>query len=61
MKEFVDWRDHGRFILALDLWEHSYYSKYKNNRKKYIEAWWNVVNWNFVSKAHAIVTGIYGL
>lgn len=61
MKEFVDWRDHGRFILTLDLWEHSYYSKYKNNRKKYIEAWWNVVNWNFVSKAHAIVTGIYGL
>ena len=60
MKEFVDWREYGRFILLLDLWEHSYCLKYKNNRKKYIEAWWNVVNWSFVSKAHAVVSGIYG-
>lgn len=60
MREFVDWRDHGRPILVLDLWEHSYYLKYKNDRKKYIDAWWKVVNWNFVDKAYAIVTGIYG-
>jgi len=59
MKEFVDWRDHGRPILALDLWEHSYYKKYKNNRRAYIDAWWKVVNWEFVNKAHAIVRGIY--
>ncbi len=60
MKEFVDWRDEGRPILALDLWEHAYYLKYKHNRRAYINAWWRVVNWNYVSKAHAIVRGIYG-
>lgn len=59
MKEFVDWREHGQVILALDLWEHSYYAKYKNNRRAYIDSWWKVVNWNFVEKAHAIVRGIY--
>jgi len=60
MKEFVDWRDYGRPILALDLWEHAYYLKYKNNRRAYIDAWWRVVNWNYVNKAHAICRGVYG-
>lgn len=48
----------GRPILCLDLWEHSYYTKYKNERKQYIDAWWNVVNWGFVSRAYGIVTSI---
>lgn len=60
MKDFVDWRDQGRPILALDLWEHAYYLKFKNNRRAYIDAWWRVVNWNFVTKAHTICRGIYG-
>jgi Fe-Mn family superoxide dismutase len=60
MNEFVDWREQGRPILALDLWEHAYYLKYKNNRRAYIDAWWRVVNWNFVNKAHAICRGVYG-
>ena len=37
-------------LLVLDMWEHSYFLQYKANRQEYINAFWNIINWNEVNK-----------
>ncbi|HEX4326449.1 MAG TPA: superoxide dismutase [Fe] [Burkholderiales bacterium] len=39
-----------RALLTCDVWEHAYYIDYRNARPKYLEAFWNLVNWDFVAK-----------
>ncbi len=40
-------------LMTCDVWEHAYYVDYRNARPKYVEAFWNLVNWDFVAKRFA--------
>jgi superoxide dismutase, Fe-Mn family len=43
-------RDGRKPLLTCDVWEHAYYIDYRNARAKYVEAFWKLVNWNFVAE-----------
>jgi len=40
-------------LLVCDVWEHAYYIDTRNDRKSYLQAWWKLINWNFVSENFA--------
>ncbi|KAJ9446956.1 Superoxide dismutase [Diplonema papillatum] len=41
--------DNLKPVLTCDVWEHAFYIDYKNDKAKYVESFWNVVNWDFVN------------
>jgi Fe-Mn family superoxide dismutase len=41
--------------MVLDLWEHAYYIDYKNDRAKFVEGFWSVVNWDYIDKIYKLV------
>jgi Fe-Mn family superoxide dismutase len=43
-----------QLLMVLDLWEHAYYIDYKNDRAKFVEGFWNVVNWDYVDRIYKL-------
>ena len=50
---------HGKEpVLTIDVWEHAYYVDYRNERGKYVDGFWNVVNWRFAEKCFKEMPGV---
>lgn len=53
--------DNGIPVLGIDVWEHAYYLKYQNLRGDYVNAFWNIVNWQEVDRRYQQAKTIFGL
>ena len=49
-KHNVNVAPNEKILMVLDVWEHAYYLDYKNERAKFVDAFWNIVNWDEVNK-----------